>query len=337
MCDPRYDGVCSKVGSGTANQHPLLNIIFGLFYRHHNRIATRLAQINPHWDDERLYQETRNIVIAQIQAVTFKEYMPLTIGNDMMKRFHLDMLTKEGEYTTYDENLNPTMRNEFGTAVWRFGHTLIQGNLPHATNDRTLTYSKLRDQFFHPKALYQGQFDPMLRGMTYSPMGAFDPELPDDVRNHLYKRFNVSFGQDLASLNIQRGRDHGVRGYIDYVYLCHNDVITSFKQLEKYISKERLQRLESIYTHVSDIDLWTAGIAETPLSGAVVGPTFACLMGIQWHDTKFGDRFYFEHKDEIGSFTSKQLQALRKTTLSAIVCRNSDTTKMQRNAFRLVK
>lgn len=45
-----------------------LTSIHTLFMREHNRLARRLKQINPRWDSETLYQETRKIMGAYTQV-----------------------------------------------------------------------------------------------------------------------------------------------------------------------------------------------------------------------------------------------------------------------------
>ena len=62
------------------NQQPDLMVTHTVFQRQHNRLATQLAELNPNWDDERLYQEARRILIAQMQHITYKEWLPMVIG-----------------------------------------------------------------------------------------------------------------------------------------------------------------------------------------------------------------------------------------------------------------
>merc|ERR1712223_1408406 len=68
-----------------------------------------------------------------------------------------------------------------------------------------------------------------------------------------------------------------------------------------------------------DIDLWSAGIAEKPLPGSMVGPTFACIIGKQFHNFRHGDRFWYENGGWPSSFTLEQLAEVRKMKLSRVL------------------
>lgn len=57
--------------------------------REHNRVANGLAAVNLHWDDETLYQEARRINIAEIQHITYNEFLPILLGKDVMDKFGL--------------------------------------------------------------------------------------------------------------------------------------------------------------------------------------------------------------------------------------------------------
>ena len=98
-----------------------------IFLREHNRLAEELAKLNPSWNDERLYQEARRILIAQAQHITYNEWLPIVIGRSKMQELGLVPL-QQGFSNDYDKNLNPGISNEFVGAAFRFGHSMVNGN-----------------------------------------------------------------------------------------------------------------------------------------------------------------------------------------------------------------
>lgn len=73
-------GPCFFTGDGRSNQIISLTALHQLFAREHNRVALILGRLNPHWSDDRIFYETRAIIIAKLQMVIYSEYLPLLIG-----------------------------------------------------------------------------------------------------------------------------------------------------------------------------------------------------------------------------------------------------------------
>ena len=71
--------------------------------------------------------------------------------------------------------------------------------------------------------------------------------------------------------------------------------------------------------NVEDIDLFVGGLSENKAFGSILGPTFGCLNGIQFFHWKYGDRFYFEHGGEAGSFTHGELPMVVSIILSSLI------------------
>lgn len=125
---------------------------------------------------------------------------------------------------------------------------------------------------------------------------------------------------DLAAINVQRGRDHGIPPYTAWRSPCGLSPVRNWTDLPRVMSPETAQRFRSLYLSVDDIDLYSAGLAERPVRGGLIGPTFACIIAQQFSNLKKGDRFWYENGDFESSFTPGQLQQIRQISFAQIIC-----------------
>ncbi|XP_059350851.1 chorion peroxidase-like [Daphnia carinata] len=334
--DPPAEVKCFKAGdTPRVNEHPNLAVTHIVFLREHNRLAEELARLNSHWDDERLYQEARRILTAQMQHITYNEWLPIIIGREKMQQLGLLPLQR-GFSQDYDSNLNPTIFNEFAGAAFRFGHTLIQGR-HHLTNARGTKERDilLRQHFFKTQEIYTpGNLDKFLIGLATQPGQKPENYFSQELTNHLFEEEGKGFGLDLVSLNIQRGRDHGLPGYNAYRSICGLSTANDFNDLRDLIPSPIVDRFESLYESMDDIDLFIGSISERLANGAVVGPTFQCLIAEQFLRLKRGDRYFYDLSGQSGSFTEEQLNEIRRTSFARLVCDNSNVRSIQPLIFK---
>lgn len=118
---------CFLAGDTRVNEQIHLTILHTLYLRDHNRMALELSLNNPHWDDERIYQETRHIMAAIVQHITLNEFLPMLLGVRMMAETNLT--EAEGHWHGYDSSAHTSPSQAFTTAAFRFGHTFIQSNV----------------------------------------------------------------------------------------------------------------------------------------------------------------------------------------------------------------
>ena len=141
---------------------------------------------------------------------------------------------------------------------------------------------------------------------------------------------------DLLSINIQRGRDHGLPSYNQFRMRAGLPPL-NFLSTTDVIPLEDLQKLQDVYNdNIEAVDLFTGGIFENPTdSESKVGPTFASIMGETFRDLRSGDRFWYETDQPNVRFTFRQLREIRKASLARLICDNSDGIhQIQPNVFR---
>ncbi|XP_034116256.1 chorion peroxidase [Drosophila albomicans] len=308
---------CFKAGDGRTNQIISLVTLHIVFGREHNRVAKILSELNPTATDEWLYQEARRIVIAELQHITYNEYLPAVIGPQQMKRFRL-VPRNQGYSTDYNVDVNPAITNEFSGAAFRMGHSSVDGKY-HLRDGGSI---EIPDVMFNPSRLRQPAFyDDMLQTLFTQPMQEVDSSITHGLSRYLFRGDNP-FGLDLAALNIQRGRDQGLRSYNDYLELMGAPKLRHFG----IFPKEVADRLSSVYRSPDDIELWVGGLLEKAVQDGFVGITFAEIIADQFARFKQGDRYFYEYDEKVNptAFKPEQLQEIRKATMARLICDNAD-------------
>jgi hypothetical protein len=303
-------------GDVRANENVELLALHTLFVREHNRVADRLATANPTWTDEKLYMEARRVVGAELQVITYNEFLPAMLGTTALR-----------PYNGYKATVNPTVSNEFATAAYRLGHSLLGDDIQFLDNNGNAVREplSLRDAFFNAPVLSATGIDPILKYLASDNAQEIDTKVIDDVRDFLFGPPGAG-GLDLAALNIQRGRDHGLADYNATRVALGLRPAARFADITKNPDLQRA--LEQTYGNVNQIDLWVGGLAEDHMPGSSVGPTFQRILADQFQRLRDGDRFWYE-KD----FQGPELQQIRRTTLAEIIRRNTNTTNLQDNVF----
>ncbi|QQS59795.1 peroxidase family protein [Candidatus Peregrinibacteria bacterium] len=304
-------------GDVRANEQLGLLAMHTLFVREHNRIAEQIFLQKPQFTDEQIYQLSRRIVVAEIQVITYREFLPALLGREFPS------------YRGYKEKEDPGIRNEFSTAAFRFGHTLINTTLlrlDNRGNEIPEGNLALHDSFFRPDLVKKDEdIGYLLKGLTVQKMQELDTFVVDDLRNALFGTAG-SGGMDLVSLNIQRGRDHGLPSYTELRAYLELPPIRNFSDITK---EEKIQnRLRDTYGSVENIDAWVGMLAEDHIPEASMGRTMKRLVVRQFIALREGDQFWYER-----IFQGRNKNILERTRLSNIIRKNTQISNLPRDVF----
>ena len=165
------------------NENLALTAMHLLWVRQHNHVADQLAALNPDGHDGKTYFETREIIIAQIQHVTYNEFLPVLLGKPLMDAAGLTLAT-EGYYDGYDETVDASISNVFASAAYRMGHSMLQGTVKLLdASGNAMEEVPLHEILYDPFRLWQpDNFDAVIRGQAAAPSAQVDNHFTSEVR-----------------------------------------------------------------------------------------------------------------------------------------------------------
>jgi hypothetical protein len=325
-------------GDVRGNENVELTALQTLFVRNHNLIAGELQQLHPGWGDEQLYQEARKINIAEYQNIVYTAYLPDLLGPNALPR-----------YTGYNPKVNPGIATEFSTVAFRFGHSLLSGNIERQGNngldvlpsDPAGASISLATDFFDPNILNpSGAVDP-LTGHTSTDIGpilkanadgvaqADDLMAISEVRNLLFANGGLQDnGQDLMARDVERARDDGIGTYNQVRVAYGLPAVTSFAQITSNVQVQ--QELQQAYGTVVNIDPFEGGLAEDHVNGSDLGPLFTRIIADQFNRLRAGDRFFYLNE----RWTPDELRIFQQgNTLAKVIQANTNITNLQGDVF----
>ncbi len=303
-------------GDIRADENISLTSLQTLFVREHNRLADEISASKIGLSDETIYQQARAVVIAEIQAITYSEFLPALLGRNAISR-----------YTGYDSSVDPTIANEFSTAAFRFGHSTLNDDVEFFGNDGRAVREgiPLFEAFHNAGLLGETGIDSILKYDSSSLAQEIDLQMVDSLRNALFGPPG-SGGLDLAALNIQRGREHGLADYNSTRAAYGLARVESFADIASDVDLQG--KLESLYGDVNNIDLWVGLLAEEHLPGSSVGELTQTIIVDQFERIRDGDRFWYENV-----FSGRELRTLQATSLADVIERNTNVSGLQDNVF----
>lgn len=291
-------GSCFVAGDIRCNEHLGLASLHTLFVREHNYWAEKICESAKSLCDEEIYQRAKIMVEAEIQAITYNEFLPLLLG-------HFET------YKGYDSKVSPQMSNVFGAAAFRFGHSMVSSELYPDRN--------LKDSYFASYLICNGEsVDGILKSFMKTKSQELDGKFIDDLRNFLFGEPGQG-GLDLSALNLQRGRDHGLPDYNTY-------------RKELGLCKDTDLDISGVYDSYDDIDVYVGGLLAKKKCGSLLSELFHKIVEDQFKRIRSSDKFWYQRR-----LPKELADCVSQTCLSDIIKRNTGLTCVQKNVFKLDK
>jgi hypothetical protein len=316
-------------GDDRTNQMVTTIALQTLFVREHNRLCGLIEANEPNWSDDQIFQKARHIVSAEIQVITYKEFLPAFLRGG----------TQLSAYPGYEPNVNPAIAQEFAFGAFPIYLSGVSPQLAIRdantdTNSPTDTNLPFAQALFNPQYVQTNGIDSILRGLSVQTQQRIDSLIISALRNN----FN---GNDLAAIKIQRGRDHGLESYNAMRSSLGFTPITSFSQLSTDPNVQA--NFQNMYQNVNNIDPWVGFLAEYNVTAAdindanitdnnniIAAKLSRRIIRQQFERLRNADRFWYTIDPNLNTTDRAFITSL---TLADVIQNNTAVTNLRSNVF----
>ncbi|XP_075970961.1 peroxidase-like [Anticarsia gemmatalis] len=311
-----------------------INLFSIWFVRVHNWVASKLAEVNPCWDDDTLFNSAREICISWSQQMMLHEWMDALVGHDNLVKHGL-ISDNPGCRETYSDKCYPQVSVEYSLCL-RWFHIIqeTKGKLYDAKGKHVKDFPINNGTFRTGLLAIDDIIDQFTQGCFRQPTSDYDSLVDFDMAEQGLG--GTQRALDTVASDLHKSRLFGTAPYIDYVKKCTGFQINSFDDLVKYgiVSSEKVELLKEVYEYVEDIDLLAGLWVENVLKGGKIPQTLACILIDNLRNAQRCDRHWYERCNRPHAFNKAQMKEIRKLNLAMLLCTVGDSvTEVQPKAF----
>ncbi|NP_001165867.1 prostaglandin G/H synthase 2 precursor [Oryzias latipes] len=226
---------------------PGLMMYATIWLREHNRVCDVLKEVHPYWDDERLFQTARLILIGETIKIVIEDYVQHLSGYNFKLKFDPELLFNQR--FQYQNRIS----SEFNTLYhW---HPLM----PDSFHIEEKEYS-YKEFVFNTTVLTEHGINKLVESFSHQISGrvAGGRNVPGPILYVAIKSIETSRQMRYQSLNEYRKR-FNMKPY------------ASFEDMTG--EKEMAAVLEEMYGHIDAVELYTGLLVEKPRHNGIFGET----------------------------------------------------------------
>lgn len=302
--DPELRKHLFAFGGDRANAAPQVSMMNTLFLREHNRLAAEIERANPDWDDERVFQTTRNAVIVIFLRIVIEDYINHITPSSFRFRADAAVAWKAGwnrpNWITAEFSLLYRWHSLIPETVEWNGRATPVGDT--ILDNRPLLEAGLARAFVDISAQRAGA------------LGAFN------TPQALWR---------VEAKAIHQGRVCAIAPYADYRACCGMGQPRSFKAVTK--DKAAAAMLKSLYEKPDRIEFYVGLFAEQPVKNSPLPPLILRLVAMDAFSQALTNPLLSEHVYKEETFSPVGWQAIQETRcLRDLVARNASLPESAR-------